>query len=50
MSSAISYECECGNVMVVSVERVSQCCDEFRTCDVCGDEVPWDEFTVGDDD
>ena len=37
--------------MVVSVESVDQKRDEFCMCDVCGEDVAWDEFTVdGPDD
>ncbi len=46
LPSTITYVCVCGHVMIVSVKKVNQECDETKTCDECGEQVPWDEFTV----
>lgn len=46
MASTISYVCDCGHVMIVSVEKIDQKRDETKVCDECGEEVPWDEVTV----
>lgn len=46
LPSTIVYVCACRHVMIVSVEKVNQKRDETRPCDECGEQVPWDEFTV----
>ena len=51
LGSVITYACDCGHVMLVSVAKVDQKRDETRTCDECGSDAAWDEFTVdGPDD
>ena len=46
LPSTIVYVCACGYSMVVSVPYIDQKRDETKTCEECGEEAPWDEFTV----